>query len=119
MTHAQNAYDSMRHQENVKLGKSPINPTDFISVETVEIDGIEKRIVSFELQPAPIGEVGVIGCQLTDMVEFCRHMLESLNESFPCSHNENSLRCLKGFAEYQAKRTSDREKRGVEGKSQA
>lgn len=75
----------------------------------------EKNMVSFKIQNGPIKEVGLNGCQLIDMVEVAKIMLEKLNEKFPCRENAITITKLDEALMWQDKRTADREARNVEG----
>ncbi len=72
-------------------------------------------VVSFIVQDGPIKEVGINGCQVTDMLEYVKHLYISLNAAFPCDENASTINCIEDALFWQKKRTADREKRGVEG----
>lgn len=78
----------------------------------------DTNMISFKIQDRPIGEVGINGCQLTTMVDVAILMLEKLDKKFPCDENADTLLHWVVGLEYQANRTKDRKKRGVEGTSQ-
>lgn len=44
--------------------------------------------VTFTGQRGPIKEVGVNGCQIDDMIEFAKIVVEGFNAHFPCSENK-------------------------------
>ncbi len=75
--------------------------------------------VIFTIQDGPIKEVGINGCQASDMLEYVKELFVSLNNAYPCPENIDTISFLEGALERQADRTRDREKRGVEGKSEA
>lgn len=77
----------------------------------------EVNMISFRIQNGPIKEVGVNGCQVTDMLKVAKHIIEKLNEKFPCPHNGETLHHLGLALQHQAARTKDREARNVEGLS--
>ncbi|HML73346.1 MAG TPA: hypothetical protein PKB02_02500 [Anaerohalosphaeraceae bacterium] len=73
-----------------------------------------------EFQKGPIHEAGVNGMQIEDLLSICIDRLAGFQSgSYPCLENANALNaCIaaKGFLD---KRTADRQRRNVEGKSQA
>ena len=107
----------MRHIEKA-LKKMDHNPlSKFIEIENA-FD--EKNIVpklSFTIQSDPIGEVGVNGCQVVDMLEYTKCLFESLNEMFPCMENRETISNIQRALDWQDKRTKDRIKRKVEGEN--
>lgn len=76
------------------------------------------NMIAFKIQNGPIKEVGKNGCQVTDMIAVAKHIIEKLNEKFPCYENEATLTHLKESLKWQVARTAKREARGVEGTSQ-
>lgn len=91
-------------------------PKEFIKVTR---DEQGRAHVEFTIQSAPVGEVGVNGCQAMDMLEYVRNLFESLNTTFPCHENSMTINKTEEALCWQNKRTSDRENRGVEGKHEA
>jgi len=79
----------------------------------------DRANITFTLQSAPIKEVGVNGCQAVDMLEYVKYLFQSLNEAFPCRENSLTITKIEEAIHWQDARTKDREKRGVEGKSEA
>lgn len=79
----------------------------------------EVNMVSFRIQNGPIKEVGVNGCQVTDIIATATHMIAELNKKFPCEENISTLHHLNKALKFQADRTKNREARGVEGLSKA
>jgi hypothetical protein len=73
-----------------------------------------------EFQKGPIQEAGVNGMQIEDLLSVCIDRLMGFQSgSYPCLENANAVNaCIaaKGFLD---KRTADRQRRSVEGKSQA
>lgn len=117
MRHVEIALEKLKNGRTSETG-SP-QAFDFIALENTEdVKGVAP-IVSFQIQSDPIGEVGVNGCQATDMLEYVKCLFESLNEAFPCDENSLTLGHIESALEYQAKRTADRESRKVEGKNEA
>ena len=111
----------MRHIEKAilkLLQQYPESATGFIQIENVEdIKGIAPT-VKFTIQSDPIGEVGVNGCQVLDMLKYTKCLFESLNEVFPCRENSLTITKIEEGIHWQEARTKDRLKRNVEGKNQ-
>lgn len=73
--------------------------------------------IRITLQNGPIGEVGVNGAQIDDVIRWCQSRLVEFNDTQPSMHNVEAIRHL-GFALRQlALRTTDRIRREVEGTS--
>jgi len=53
------------------------------------------------------------------MLEYVKYLFQSLNEAFPCRENSLTITKIEEAIHWQDARTKDREKRGVEGKSEA
>lgn len=77
------------------------------------------NMISFRIQNGPIKEVGVNGCQVTDIIATAKVILEGLNEKFPSVYNTMTIENLNAALVWQERRTADRRNRGVEGKSEA
>jgi hypothetical protein len=75
-------------------------------------------VVQFQLQDGPIGEAGMNGCQIDDVIMFAREVMKGFNEEFPCDENRFTIRNLGDALEHLRARREDREKRGVEGKDE-
>lgn len=124
------------------IGNNDNNERKVMALETLkgvtEINGVEiKRVtwkqpsenfievndehnaITFKIQNGPIKEMGKNGCQVTDVIAVAKHILEQLNAKFPCRENAVTITKLDEALMWQAKRTSDREKRGVEGTARA
>lgn len=86
--------------------------------EHIDVNSVDHS-VKFTIQNGPIKEVGVNGVQATDMLVYSRHLFTSLNNSYPCDENRMAINAIDLAIEAQKMRTRDREKRGVEGKSEA
>ena len=69
-------------------------------------------------QDGPIGEGGRNGAMLDEVAVAMHHRLSKLQEKFPCTENEEMLKCLENFLHWDTTRTRDRTKRGVEGTNQ-
>jgi hypothetical protein len=78
-----------------------------------------ENMISFRIQNGPIKEVGQNGCQLDTLIHTARIMLQNMNEKFPCRQNELAIEGLNDALGWLEERKWDREKRGVEGTSQA
>lgn len=77
------------------------------------------NMISFRVQNGPIKEVGLNGCQVNEIIEAAKIILEGLNKKFPCRENSSAITKLDEALMWLEKRTKDRESRGVEGKSEA
>jgi len=75
--------------------------------------------ISFEMQDGPIKEVGINGVQVDTLIWTAKIMLLGLNDKFPCEENEDAIHFLGKALQRLSDRKKDREKRGVEGKSEA
>ena len=73
--------------------------------------------ISFTLQSAPIGEVGVNGCQVETLIHAALIMLKGLNAEVGCVENDNAINKLEVALHWLGERTKDRQQRGVEGTS--
>lgn len=100
--------------------KMPLNENRskfFIEIEnSKDVKGVAP-IVKFTIQSDPIGEVGVNGCQASDMIEYVKCLVESLNEAYPCIENEETILKLIEAIHWQEARTKNRIARQVEGKN--
>lgn len=110
------------------LGKRPMNP-DGSGVDWNRFDELRKtkpiyvdhdlNMISFRIQNGPIKEVGVNGCQVDTLIHAASHIICELNKKFPCDYNIDAISYLDQAIEALEARTKDREKRNVEGTSQA
>lgn len=105
--HVVKAWKAMQHSEN--------NNKFFIEIENATNEKGIAPVVKFKIQSDPIGEVGVNGCQAVDMLEYIGHLFSSLNSTFPCEENEETIKCINEALVHQEQRTADREVRKVEG----
>lgn len=97
----------------------PTETRKFMQIENGDdVKGIAP-IVSFWIQSDPISEVGVNGVQAVDMLEYVKCLFESLNEAFPCRENALTITKIEEAIHWQTARTTNRMKRGVEGKNEA
>ncbi len=111
----------MRHVEKAlnKYNEQfyPALPSGFIQIENVEdVKGVAP-IVKFTIQSDPISEVGVNGCQATDMLEYVKCLFQSLNDAFPCRENALTITKIEEAIHWQEARTKDRQRRQVEGQN--
>jgi hypothetical protein len=110
---------AMTNEERPKNEDGSVNWDSFDEMRKVYGVCVDHKanMISFKIQDGPIKEVGLNGCQLTDMVEVSLEMLKKLNEKFPCRENSMTITKLEEALMWQEKRTKDREARNVEGKS--
>ena len=94
-----------------KWFEETIRPTSFVYVRH------DKNSLSFTLQNGPIKEVGINGCQVSDVIAVAKHIITELNTKYPCRENAITITKLDEALLWQHKRTLDREDRGVEGTS--
>ncbi len=111
----------MRHVEKALLKYQeqcyPEIPTVFIELENVEdVKGVAP-VVKFTIQSDPIGEVGVNGVQVLDILKYTKCLFESLNDAFPCRENALTITKLEEAIHWQEARTKDRLRRQVEGQN--
>jgi hypothetical protein len=109
----------MRHVEIALREQAKKNNLveEFIVINNPEdVKGVVP-VVSFAIQSDPIGEVGVNGVQATDMLEYVKHLFQSLNATFPCRENSLTITKIEEALHWQEARTKDRELRKVEGKN--
>ncbi len=93
--------------------------SQWFKIENAKEEKGKAPFVTFMMQSDPVKEVGVNGIQATDLIELSKQLIISLNNSFPCKENENTIRALEGAQRHQRDRTKDREDRGVEGEHKA
>jgi hypothetical protein len=96
-----------------KWFEETIRPNAFVYVRN------DKNSLSFTIQNGPIKEVGVNGCQIDTIIEAAKVMLEGLNKQFPCRENSSAITKLDEALHWLEHRKRDRERRAVEGTSQA
>lgn len=99
-------------QMDYKMFESDIRPYNFIYVRD------DVNSISFTVQKDPIKEVGINGCQVSDIIEVAKMIVEGLNTKFPCRENSITITKLDEALLWQKKRTWDREVRDVEGTNQ-
>lgn len=111
MRHVVDAWNRMPLKDAEK------QPKFFIEIKNSHDEKGVPPVVSFTIQSDPIGEVGVNGCQATDMLEYVKCLFESLNDKFPCRENALTIAKLEEAIHWQEARTRDRMRRQVEGKN--
>lgn len=90
-----------------------VTSSDYIVVDHVA------NAVAFIIQNGPIKENGVNGCQVDTLIHTALIMIKGLNEKFPCPENKEVIYSLYNALGFLEQRREDREKRGVEGTSNA
>lgn len=91
----------------------------FVEIENKEdIKGVP-AIVKFSIQSDPVSEVGENGCQVSEILEFSKELIKSLNAVFPCRENALSITKIEEAIHWQEHRTKNRQQRNVEGKMEA
>ena len=102
--------------EHLKYAKRSLDQKlqEFIEVRK---EGVAPT-VKFTVQSAPVSEVGINGIQASDIIEFCWHLIFSLDHSHPCMENKATLSLLSQAHDMQVARTNNRIDRGVEGTNQ-
>lgn len=117
----QSNLDNELDGKNMIIG-NPSNPTNLVRNITIQnqknVKGVPP-IVSFTIQSDPISEVGVNGVQAVDMLRYCLHLFNALNDKFPCEENNNTTLRIAEAIYWQQERTLNRQRRGVEGKNEA
>lgn len=96
-----------------KWFESDVRPHNFVYIRH------DVNSISFKIQNGPIKESGVNGCQVDTIIEAAKLIIEGLNKQFPCRENSLAITKLDEALHWLNARKKDREKRGVEGKSEA
>jgi hypothetical protein len=78
----------------------------------------EKNMISFKIQDGPVKENGVNGCQVDTLIHTALVMVTRLDDKFPCVENKVAMDHLFRAMQSLNARKSDREARGVEGRSE-
>ena len=68
-----------------------------------------------KIQLGARNEVGWNGCQVDEIIEFTKKLIEELNMEFPCRENSIAITKLEEALMWLNKRKQDSEERGVEG----
>lgn len=101
----------MKHLNNAKEAMSE-GQKQFINIT-------ENNVLTVAIQNGTIPEAGVNGIQASDLIVFCKHLIESLDNSFPSLENKATIKALELASYSQNVRTKLRIARGVEGKHEA
>ncbi len=106
----------MKHLQKAieEFSKDALIGDEFPVEAFVETRGNE---IVFRIQDGVIGEHGINGLQVTDMLKYIQHLYISLNEDFPCGENQLTINNIGSAINWQNVRTRERERRGVEGKN--
>lgn len=96
-------------QMDYKVFEKTIRPHNYIYVRD------DVNSVAFTIQNGPIKENGKNGCQVDQVIEVAKMILEGLNEKFPCRENSLAITKLDEALMWLDKRTKDRILRQVEG----
>lgn len=91
--------------------------SEYITVKNAQYEYAVPPVVSFTIQSDPVSEVGVNGCQVSDMLEYVKNLFVAADEAFPCDENKQTILKLKEAIHWQDARTKDRIRRNVEGKN--
>jgi len=75
--------------------------------------------INIQIQNGPIRENGINGCQIDDVIIWCKDKLLGFNSIMSSPHNEEAIGHLNNALKSLLARTADREERGVEGTSNA
>lgn len=75
-------------------------------------------VQTVKFQTGPVGEVGHNGIQNEQLIAAIVHRLGVLNKAFPCRENSIAITHLETALLWLERRTADRRKRGVEGKTE-
>ena len=75
-----------------------------------------EEYVQITWQDGTIREVGRNGVQVAEALEVVLNQLKGYQDQFPCKENAMSITKIEEAILWQEKRTTDRIKRGVEGK---
>ena len=79
----------------------------------------EANTIGFRIQDGPIKHYGVNGCQVDTLIHAARMIIDGLNARFPSPYNTEAIIALDMALDQLHARTKDREKRNVEGTSNA
>lgn len=90
-----------------------IRPSHFIYVRK------DKNSIAFTVQNGPVKQVGVNGCQVDEIIEAAKLIIEGLNKNFSCRENSMAITKLDEALLWLKKRKFDREQRNVEGYNKA
>jgi hypothetical protein len=114
MKHLKEALESCKFEANYFKDNQIILET----IDKSKFVKLEGNNISFQIQDGVISENGINGIQASDLIVFCKHLIESLDKAFPCPENHGTISYLTKAIDCQEKRTQDRLKRKVEGKNE-
>lgn len=75
--------------------------------------------INIKFQEGPIGEVGVNGGQIEDVIDLLVGRLQGFQQTFPCRENALAITKLEESRLWLNERTRKRQSQGVEGTNQA
>ena len=113
MRHVSKAFEAVK---NNMIGEHN-SLEEFIEIENAADEKGVAPIVKFKIQSDPIGEVGVNGCQATDILVYAKALFESLTNAFPCDEHNHTTNSIRTAISWQERSTIERKKRGVEGQN--
>ncbi len=70
------------------IEEKPNNP--YISFDAAKFE------LKAKIQLGPIKEVGENGCQVDDVIEFCKDFITGLNKEFSCQQNQDAIDAFGG-----------------------
>ena len=71
--------------------------------------------ISFTLQRGPVGENGITGCQIDEMLKVAKLILMNLDDEFPCQENKEAIKHIHSAEQLLRDRHTRREAEGKEG----
>lgn len=80
----------------------------------IEINDAHSAI-TFKIQNGPVKKKGINGCQVDQLLETARLMLDGLNKKVPAKETACAITKIEEAMMWLEKRTKDRTARGVEG----
>lgn len=103
MRFCKEAVKYLKVQRYIHVNERPLHPTG--------------ANMTFQMQSGPTEEVGVDGCQITDVIEFAKAMIESMQAAYPCEQNRITIQKLREALSWQEDRKRDRTRRKVIGQN--
>jgi len=82
---------------------------------TNEFDTNPNGYIKIQIQNGPIKENGINGCQVDDVIIWCKEKLHNFNKVIASPYNDEAICHLNKALKALQARTADREDRGVEG----
>jgi hypothetical protein len=83
----------------------------------LKFKGEKKMYINIKFQDGPIGEVGVNGCQVEDVIYALVERLTGFQKAMPCRENALAITKLEEARMWLDERTRKRREQGVEGKN--